>query len=185
MLAAGPAAGQVATDGSGGRITIDAREMLRLGDGSRAATSVFGGADTRAGNIDIDPQFVVLNRGSAIRANATVGAGGAIRIAARRLVVSAGSVIDASAGPAGIDGVVVTSSPEVDLTSGLVVLPTVFLGVDRLLQAGCDARAGERLSSFTAVGRGGLPASPEQPLAAGYTATADARSPLATAPPGC
>jgi large exoprotein involved in heme utilization and adhesion len=127
----------------------------------------------------------VLNRASAIRANATVGSGGAIRIRARRLVVSAESLIDASAGPAGIDGTVVTSSPEVDLTSGLVVLPTAFLGVDRLLQASCDARATERVSSFTAAGRGGLPAGPEQPLAAGYAPVAGAGSPLAAAPAGC
>jgi filamentous hemagglutinin family protein len=151
----------------GGRIVIRAGEMLRLERGSRIASSVQGDATTVAGDVATESRLVVLNRGGAIVAQANEGRGGNIRVTAGRLVASIDSAIDASAAT-GIDGTVVTSSPEVDLTSGLVVLPTVFLGVDRLLQASCDARRSERVSSFIAAGRGGLPASPEQPLAAGY-----------------
>jgi filamentous hemagglutinin family protein len=157
------------TVAGGGRIVIRAGKLLQLDRGAAIVSSVQGDATTTAGDIAIDPRFVVLNRGSRIVAQANEGRGGNIRIDAGRLVASIDSAIDASAAT-GISGTVVTTSPEVDLTSGLVVLPTAFLGVDNLVQESCDARGAERLSSFTARGRGGQPPSPEQPLVAGYGA---------------
>ena len=104
----------------------------------------------------------MLNRNSAVRANATAGRGGNVRIDADRLVVSVDSAITASA-ETGISGTVVTTSPEVDLTSGLQVLPETFLNVDNLLQETCAGR-GEDVSSFTGTGRGGLPPDPASTL---------------------
>ena len=130
-------------------------------------SSVSGGAGTTAGDITIDPRFLVLDR-SDIIARATAGRGGNIRIAAENLILSPDSVINAEAGDEGIDGTVVVSTPEVDLSGGLVVLEEVLLDVASQLRERCAARRDIGASSFTGVGRGGLPASPDGPLTSAY-----------------
>jgi hypothetical protein len=49
-----------------------------------------------------------------------------------------------------------------------VQLPTEFLGASDLLRASCAARRSEVASSFTAMGRGGLPPDPAGPLTGSY-----------------
>jgi large exoprotein involved in heme utilization and adhesion len=144
----------------GGRITIEAGELIDL-QGSEIATSVFGGVTTTAGDIAIDPRFLVLD-GSRIVAQAAEGRGGNIRIIADNLIQSPNSLISASAGPAGIDGTVVVSSPEVDLTGGLVELEVPLLDAASLLRDRCAARRDIGANSFT---RGGprRPAAPPRP----------------------
>jgi large exoprotein involved in heme utilization and adhesion len=144
---------------------------------------VFGGADTTAGDITIDPHFIVLDGGHIV-AQAKEGRGGSIRITVDHLFVSPDSEISASAGPAGINGTVVISTPEVDLSGGLVVLEGAFLDAASLLRARCAARRNIGASSFTGVGRGGLPPGPDTPLAGGYpgvTATVAAAAPTVAA----
>jgi filamentous hemagglutinin family protein len=169
-----------AANGGGGSITARAGELLRLEDGSRITTSIVGKASETAGNILAAGRFVVLQGKSSIQANAPGGIGGNILIAADRLLREPGARIEATG--AVQSGTVVTTTAEVDLTSGLVVLPTAFLGVDQLLQESCAARGGEQVSSFTGVGRGGLPPSPEQPLGVAYLAPGEA---LAAGAHGC
>ena len=77
-------------------------------------------------------------------------------------------MIDASAGPAGIDGTVVVSTPEVDMSGGLVVLEGALLDAASQLRERCGARRDIGASSFSGVGRGGLPPSPDGPLASAY-----------------
>jgi large exoprotein involved in heme utilization and adhesion len=126
---------------------------------------VFGGADTTAGDVTIDPAFLILD-GSRIVARATQGAGGNIRITVDNLVRSPDSTIDASA-DSGIDGTVLVSTPEVSLVSGLVVLEGAFVDAARL-PARCAARRDVGASSFTGVGHGGLPPSPDVPLSGAF-----------------
>jgi filamentous hemagglutinin family protein len=151
----------------GGRIELEVGKLLSLSNGGEITSTVFGGADTTAGDITIDhPRFLVLNN-SRILARATEGRGGNIRIEADNILRSPESAIDASA-ETGISGTVATSTPEVDLSGGVTILPAVFLGAADLLRESCAARRSEGLSSFTAMGRGGLPPDPAGPLAASY-----------------
>ena len=150
----------------GGRIDVLVDDLIDLRE-SRITSAVFGGADTTAGNLSIDPRFIVLD-GSRIVAEAIEGRGGSIDIEVDNLIQSPDSVISASAGPAGIDGTVVISSPEVDLTGGLVVLDPALLDAASQLHERCAARRDVGASSFTGVGRGGLPPGPDQPLMSDY-----------------
>jgi filamentous hemagglutinin family protein len=149
----------------GGRITVLVDQLIDLENGEMI-TSVFGGAGTTAGDITIDPRFIILD-GGRIVAQATAGRGGNIRIAADNLILSPDGVIDASA-EQGIDGTVVVSSPEVDLAAGLVVIDSSLVDVAQLRER-CAARRDIGASSFTGVGRGGLPPTPDGPLAGAYS----------------
>jgi large exoprotein involved in heme utilization and adhesion len=137
-----------------------------LRGGSGISSTVFGGVDTTAGNITIDPRFLILDE-SDILAQADQGTGGSIAIQAENILRSPGSRIDASS-RLGIDGTVVVSSPEVDLTGGLVELEVPLLDAASLLRERCAARRDIGASSFTGVGRGGLPPGPDQPLMSDY-----------------
>ncbi|HSA80755.1 MAG TPA: filamentous hemagglutinin N-terminal domain-containing protein [Geminicoccaceae bacterium] len=196
-------------DAAAGGIVLEAADSLRLSDGAIAAsteradagdirivagrlielqrsaitTSAAGGRGG-GGSIIIDPRFVVLND-SAIVATARRGAGGRIEIAAENLVRSPDSVISAASGVPTLSGTVAISAPEVDLAGGLVILDPALLDAASQLRERCGARRDIGTSSFTGVGRGGLPASPDAPLSAvartGLVAGTDgARAPAAS-----
>jgi hypothetical protein len=150
----------------GGQITLQVGDVLDI-EGGTIESSVFGGVDTTAGDITIDPRFIILD-GGRIVARATEGQGGNIRIAADNLIASPDSTIDASA-ESGIDGTVVVSTPEANLVSGLVVLEGAFVDLARLPER-CAARRDVGASSFTGTGHGGLPPSPETPLTGAFLA---------------
>jgi filamentous hemagglutinin family protein len=162
--------GRITTESAnqgGGRIDLRVGDLAELQDNAEITSTVFGGIGTTAGDITINhPRFLVLND-SRILARATAGRGGNIRIKADNILRSPESAIDASA-ETGISGTVATSTPEVDLSGGVTILPAVFLGAADLLRESCAARHSEGLSSFTAMGRGGLPPDPAGPLAAPY-----------------
>ena len=174
----------------GGAIVLRAPQLIDLAD-SEISTSVALLAGN-AGDIAIDPRFLVLDA-SSILARASAGQGGDIRIAADQLLVSPDSEINAEAGAEGIDGTIVVNAPEVDLSGGLVVLEGALLHAAAQLRARCGARRDIGASSFTGVGRGGLPPSPDGPLAGAYVvdeaAAAEAskakpKPPAATPPAG-
>jgi hypothetical protein len=147
----------------GGRITIRAGELIDLRR-SEVSTTVLSDASATAGDITIDPRFLVLDQ-SRIIANAQGGQGGNIRIVADNLVLSADSEIDASGEESGTVAVV---AQEEDVTDSLVGLDATRLDASSLLRARCAARRDIGASSFTGVGRGGLPPSPDAPLLTGY-----------------
>jgi hypothetical protein len=140
----------------GGSIELKAGKWVLLQD-SAITTSVQGGGGN-AGNITISgPQFVILNR-SQIIANAFEGMGGNIRIVADHFLKSADSQVSASSS-LGIDGTVEISAPEVDLSGGLEALPVHFFDAAALFRERCAVRGGR--ASLVAVGRGGVPPSPD------------------------
>ncbi|HET6520645.1 MAG TPA: hypothetical protein VFG47_12630, partial [Geminicoccaceae bacterium] len=94
--------------------------------------------------------------------------GGAIDLRFGTLFRTPDSVIDASAGPAGIDGTVRLEGPEENVSGGLTALPATFLDASALLRESCAARRDVGTSSFTASGRGGLPVGPDAPLPGFY-----------------
>ena len=157
-----------AQQSAGGGITLTVGTLVLLGDGSRITSTIFGDRrGDRAGNITIDPRFLILDE-SDIIARANAGDGGRITIVADNLVRSAGSDIDASS-RTGISGTVATSTPEADLSGGLVILEAALLDAASQLRERCASRRDIGASSFTGVGRGGLPPSPDGPLAGAYS----------------
>lgn len=140
----------------GGDITIRAGERVVLQD-SEITASVGGGT---GGSIDIDPRFVVLN-GSRVVAQAGEGEGGRITVQAEQYLRSVGSVVDATS-RAGIDGTVVISAPDANLSNELASLPEAYLDASDLIAEHCAARRSGKPGSFVQRGRGGTPDSPQR-----------------------
>jgi filamentous hemagglutinin family protein len=141
---------------SGGNIRLTANNRV-IARESYISTSVSGGA-TNGGNIDIDPEFVIVDH-SRIIARAVGGNGGNINISTQYLVQSADSVIDASS-QLGINGTVEIAGVEVDLDADLIPLSADFLNAKQWLAAACVNRQGNDVSQFTVNGRDGVYRSP-------------------------
>jgi hypothetical protein len=157
----------------GGEIQLRVRDLIDLRD-SAIATSVAGGNDPTAGDIRIDPTVLIID-GSRIQANAPVGFGGRVTIVADNILVPGGDFeallargeISATGGDPTRAGTIAVNAPEVDLSAGLVVVEGAFIDTAPLRER-CGARRDIGASSFTGVGRGGLPPSPDGPLASAY-----------------
>jgi filamentous hemagglutinin family protein len=134
-----------------GKIVINIAGMQYMND-SKITTSIKRGGND-AGDIDISlPEWVLMNRTSKIIANAWEGRGGNIHIVADHFIRSSGSLVDASSA-LGIDGSVLIESPDVDVSSGLIILPSNLLDAAGWMRVPCAARSGESVSSFVIRGR--------------------------------
>ncbi len=146
-------------DAGGGKITVNARELVYLGT-SEISTSAQGSqAGDRAGDISIDPVNVVLNN-SRIIANAFGGNGGNIDIQTRNFIQSNNSIVEASSALRN-DGQIKVTSPDADVSAGLVALHTNFIDAADWIVARCALRSSENISSFIVTGRGGVPPAPD------------------------
>jgi filamentous hemagglutinin family protein len=141
----------------GGNITLNAITMVDLL--SSSVTTSVGSGTGAGGNINIDPQFVIVQNSNII-ANAFGGPGGNINIVAGRFLIDPSSTVSASSA-LGIDGIINVDSPVADVTSGVTELPANVLDASTLVQAPCAARTGGGTSSLTSAGRSGLPAGPD------------------------
>jgi filamentous hemagglutinin family protein len=165
-----------ADSADGGNITLTLGPGLVLRNGSRiSATAGRALGFGNGGNVTIDmPEgFVVavLGENSDITANAFLGDGGNVTIAAQglfgiepQLELTENSDITASS-EFGLQGAVSIESPDIDPSDDLVELPTTLVDASRLVAQGCGAGAtnvANALGEFTVTGRGGLPATPEQ-----------------------
>lgn len=153
-----------AVEADGGDIKVTAGNLVHL-LGGKVTTSVLGAGGT-GGNIDIDPQFVVLQGASVVSANArnpqAVRAGN-ITITGDYILISQGSRVEATGPTNDRNGTVIIGGPDGEVSEALAALPESFLDAASLMQAGCGAaRAG--LSSLVEVGRGGLPPDPDDYL---------------------
>lgn len=145
-----------ADQAGGGKIELTASRLVHLTD-SKMTTSVRGG-DENAGNIFIDPQFVILDR-SQIRADAFEGAGGNVDIRANVFLTSRSDISASSA--LGVPGTINIQASITDLSGSLAQLPEAVLQASELLRASCAARlAGGKASSLVLGGREGLPLEP-------------------------
>jgi filamentous hemagglutinin family protein len=169
--------GQITTSSAsagGGEIRLLVEDVIDLRN-STITTSVAGGNDPTAGSITIDPKVLVID-GSTIKADALAGTGGNIQIIADNILVPEGDLegliargeISASGETEASSGTVAFSAPEADISGGLVVLDAALLDAASQLRQRCGARRDVGASSFTGVGRGGLPPSPDGPLAGAY-----------------
>jgi large exoprotein involved in heme utilization and adhesion len=170
---------EVSTDSAaagGGEIRLRVGDAIVLRD-SNVTTSVQGGTEPTAGSIFVDPKVLVIDGGMIkAEANAPSGFGGQVRIVADNILVPGGDFqalvdqgdISASGGTPERAGIVAVNAPEVDLSGGLVVLEGALLDAASQLRERCGARRDIGASSFTGVGRGGLPPGPDGPLAGAY-----------------
>lgn len=163
-----------ASSADGGDISIDAR-TIDLQD-SQVTTSVSGQGN--GGDIVVDSDLLVLDSGF-IQAN-TAGSnasGGDIQITAQalaashnRLLTGGNTVLDVQPGlnviqaaaPDGVSGTIDITSPQLDISGDLIQLDSTVLNIDELANSPCAIKS-SRQSSLVILGRGGLPASPEQP----------------------
>ncbi len=146
-----------ATHASGGNITIQATDSIRLVN-SELSTSVQGGPNTAGGNILIDPAVVTLQN-SQVLAQAVQGQGGNINIVAGTFLADQTSVVSASS-QYGLSGAVNIQSPISNLSGTLAALSQRPLSVQQLLTQRCAAQANGQLSSLVVAGRDMLPTEP-------------------------
>ncbi len=159
-----------ATVASGGNVKFTAPNLIQIVNG-QIVTLVQGGTQTVGGNINIDPQFVVLQN-SQILATATQGNGGNITIAGNVILVDPGSIIDASS-QLGVSGQVAIQAPVNNIAAALSRLSQSTLNAAELLTARCSARLREgTTSSLTMAGRDGVPAEPGSYRPTAFVATA-------------
>ncbi len=138
-----------ATQASGGNITLQATNQIFLGN-SEVSTSVLGGAETSSGNIIFDPKAIVLQN-SQLLATATTGFGGQIDLIGNVILIDPLSTINASAGPAGVDGSVNIRAPIQNLSGTLAPLTEEILNVATIYGASCASQKEGKFSSF--IGR--------------------------------
>jgi large exoprotein involved in heme utilization and adhesion len=147
-----------AESAQGGAIRVTAQTMIRLRH-SEITTTVRGG-DERAGNIFIDPEFVVLEN-SQITANAVGGPGGNITITAGTFLRDPKSAVTASSAE-NIDGEINIRAPVQNLSGVVAPLAQDFVPTTVLLSDQCAARLRQgAVSSLISRGPEGIPASPE------------------------
>ena len=152
---------------AGGRITISSQGLVQL-EGAEITTNGLALSDN-ASIIDLDAAFVLIRDGSVVQSCVpdcdsvtTAGVGNtAIATVNGRVAtfVSPDSTVQAS-NEVTIQGI------ESEIGSDLQVPEGAFISNDELLGESCAARSAGASSSFVSVGRGGLPPSPERPLAA-------------------
>lgn len=155
-----------AAGGDKGNITIQSQD-IQMRRGSAITTNATGAS--AGGNIAINTNTLVALKNSDITANALNNRGGNVTINAQgifgtefRPQLTPNSDITAT-GAEGLNGVVQINTPDVDPSSGLVELPTTVVDVEGLVARNfCAAK--QAGSSFRVTGRGGLPASPNDPL---------------------
>ena len=146
---------------SGGSLLINAAD-LRLLNGGQISTSVFGDATTTGGNVEINSRTVVALDGSTVTAKATQGKGGNILVNTEAFFYDAASIDDVL--NASSESTVAGNQGTVEVNAATDPARSV-IGVSRrtgdLRDANpdpCARRKGQKKSTLTQVGRGGLPA---------------------------
>jgi filamentous hemagglutinin family protein len=139
----------------GGRITVNAGDRIYLLNGD-ITSSVKQGAGN-GGDVATDSNKVILNH-SRISANAEEGDGGAIFIKTGNYLKSVDSQVTATS-KRGNQGTVEIVAPDLDVSSGLTVLPGNFMDASKWMQTPCGQRSAEAASHFYIQGRDAVPPS--------------------------
>jgi filamentous hemagglutinin family protein len=144
-----------AISSGGGQISIHGEKSLSLFSGLITASVQKGFG--KGGDITTRSKSVLMNH-SGIEANAVEGDGGAIFITTEQYIKSDESTVTATS-ERGNDGTVKIDAPKVDISKGLVVLPTNFLDATRWVKTPCALRSGESVSRLVVEGRDAVPTS--------------------------
>lgn len=175
----------ITASGKGGNIALRSQDFLLLRNNSQISTTAgTTGTGGDGGNITIDTPFIVAFplENSDITANAFRGSGGKIVIKTQGLFginplsqqdleklrpqdldpnkLQTNDITAISQQNPTLSGTVEINTPDVDPSQGLVELPENLTDpTDQIAQNPCQKGAG---SSFTIIGRGGLPSSPNE-----------------------
>ncbi|MEH1835383.1 MAG: filamentous hemagglutinin N-terminal domain-containing protein [Nostoc sp.] len=149
-------------------ININSQDLL-MSRNSNIFTNATG-ENVIGGNINIDTDFLIGFENSDISANSQDFRGGNVRINAqgifgtqfRDVASDSTSDITATGASSQLSGNVEINTPDVDLNSGLVNLPTI--PVDTKVTQSCAAGGTIAKNQFTITGRGGLPPNPGEAL---------------------
>jgi large exoprotein involved in heme utilization and adhesion len=151
--------------GQGGGIVLNTRDILSLNQSSQLSAEAGGTGD--GGNLRINAPFIVAQQNSDIIANADRGNGGNIAINASgifgtafRSALTSESDITASS-QFGISGSVNIATPNINVNSGLIELPSEIVDSSQQMGQTC---ASSQNSQFVITGRGGIPEDPEEQL---------------------
>jgi filamentous hemagglutinin family protein len=160
--------GRISATGGQGNITLKS-PLIQLRRGSQISTDGRGTAP--GGNIIIDTDFLlaVPNENSDISANAQQSRGGRVIISTQGLFgieprdeqTALSDITATSELGSEFSGIVQIIDPNVDPTTGAVILPSHVVDVSNQIVAGCPADVG---NTFVVTGRGGLPENPSQTL---------------------
>ncbi len=135
-----------AAQASGGEIKLTANDRIQLVD-STISSSVKGDETTGGGDINLDPDFIILQN-SQILAKAVAGKGGNIDlVASKAVLLDSQSTLDASS-QTGISGSVTIESPIQVLSGTIAPLPDQPVNVATLYAARCVAGEGGHFSTF-------------------------------------
>ncbi|MEH2288340.1 two-partner secretion domain-containing protein [Nostoc sp.] len=149
-------------------ININSQDLL-MSRNSNIRTNARG-ENVIGGNINIDTDFLIGFENSDITTDSANFRGGNVRINAQSIFgiqfrdIGSDKTTDITATGASsqLSGNVEINTPDVDLNSGLVNLPTI--PVDTEVAQTCQASRTLAKSSFTITGRGGLPPNPGEAL---------------------
>jgi hypothetical protein len=142
-----------AVSAGGGLIRVLTNNLLSM-EKSTISTSVWLGRGN-GGDIRIGTPLFVIMKESDIIAKAYEGTGGNIHIVADQFITSVNSVVSASS-LLGIDGNVNIESPDANLSSSLIPLPSSFLDAARWVATPCAERTGEDISRLIFSDRDGV-----------------------------
>ena len=142
-----------AISSGGGQISIHGKESLYLLNGLITASVQKGFG--KGGDITTRSKSVLMNH-SGIEANAVEGDGGAIFITTEKYIKSDESSVTATS-ERGNDGTVKIDAPKVDISKGLVILPTNFLDATKWVKTPCALRSGASVSRLVVEGRDAVP----------------------------
>lgn len=155
------------TQAGEGNIILDSQDLV-LRRGSRITANAEGTA--AGGNITIGTGVIAALENSDITANAVNARGGQINIDAQGIfgtefreerTLESDITATSERGPE-FSGTVEIITPDADLSSGLVNLPSVPVATE-VVQA-CQPGGNQQQSEFVITGRGGLPSNPGEAL---------------------
>lgn len=140
-------------DKDNGHLVICAKKQLKMFNGT-ITSSVLGGMGN-GGNIDIDPEMVLMHH-SQIIANAYEGNGGNIHIVADHFIQSSDSLVRASS-KYGFDGNIFIEAPDTKIANELVMLPSNYLDASQWMHTPCSLRTSKDVSRLVVSGRDAIP----------------------------
>jgi hypothetical protein len=147
---------------TGGAIVVTASDLIHLKDAEVTSSGIEPGENTSI--ITLTTPLIALNDS---QVTSLTGSGqplqgsGLAQLFGDVTVISSDSFVAASS-------TVTLTGAEGEVGSQLTVPEGAFLNVGDLLRESCAARRTGTASSFTAMGRGGLPSDPAGPLAGSY-----------------
>jgi filamentous hemagglutinin family protein len=163
--------------GEGGNINLKIDDTLTMGNNSLISARAFNNAN--GGNVKIDANFIVAfpnqidGNGSDIIASAAEGNGGRITINTESLLgIEARKAVDNNrtndidaSSDFGLDGTVSIFTPDLNPVQGATELPSNIVEAEQTTAQTCQAsRETTAKNSLIVKGKGGIPATPDQPL---------------------